>query len=201
MASFIERYRWLQEKTGHALQSLRVHQLIIALIFIDATLVIIDLGYSAVRPDCHAPGEKPETPLWLEVLSHISLAITSLFLVEIPLTIWSLGVWWYWPFGSITHAWLHLFDAAVIIATFVLEVVLRGKESEAASLLVILRLWRIIKLVTGVTVGAGELDEERAEELERNKEELEETKVQLAACQEQISQLQKRLNPFLSPEE
>lgn len=47
------------------------------------------------------------------------------------------------------HAVLHVFDAAIIITTFVLEIVLKGKERELGSLLIILRLWRLIKLVGG----------------------------------------------------
>ncbi|TEB31274.1 hypothetical protein FA13DRAFT_1791555 [Coprinellus micaceus] len=101
---------------------------------------------------------------------------------------------WYNPWGRVSHAWLHLFDAVVIVATFVLEVILRGRDAELAALLVILRLWRIVKLVTGVTVGIEEVDEERAKELEKTKEELSRIKVELASAQEQVITLQRRLN-------
>ena len=85
----------------------------------------------------------------MAVLSYISLVITSLFLFEIPLTIWALGLQYLNPFGPVPHASLHLFDSIIIITTFVLEVVLRGKEQELAGLLVVLRLWRLVKLVGG----------------------------------------------------
>ena len=45
---------------------------------------------------------------------------------------------------------MHFFDAVVIITTFVLEVVLRGRERELAGLLIVLRLWRLVKLVQGM---------------------------------------------------
>ncbi len=83
------------------------------------------------------------------MLSLISTVITTLFLIEIPLTIWSLGLEFYKPHGRVPHASLHLFDATIIITTFVLEVVLRGKERELAGLLITLRLWRLMKLVGG----------------------------------------------------
>ena len=83
------------------------------------------------------------------MLSLISIAITTLFLIEIPLTLWSLGPEFYKPQGRFPHASLHLFDAIVIVTTFVLEVILRGKERELAGLLIILRLWRLLKLVGG----------------------------------------------------
>lgn len=43
----------------------------------------------------------------------------------------------------------HLFDAFVIITSFIMDVVLRGRERELAGLLILLRLWRLIKLVGG----------------------------------------------------
>ena len=79
----------------------------------------------------------------------ISIVITTLFLIEIPLTLWSIGSEFYNPYGRFPHASLHIFDAIIILTTFVLEVVLRGKERELAGLLVILRLWRLLKLVGG----------------------------------------------------
>ena len=93
--------------------------------------------------------EGPDAPLWLDVLAHISLGITTLFLVEVPVTLWALGPAYYNPFGSFPHASLHLFDALVILGTFVLEIVLKGRERELAGLLIILRLWRLVKLVGG----------------------------------------------------
>ncbi|KAJ6630688.1 hypothetical protein B0H10DRAFT_2160101 [Mycena sp. CBHHK59/15] len=107
----------------------------------------------------------PDAPAWLDALAHVSLAITSFFLLEIPLSLWALGSRFYSPRGGVPHAALHLFDAFIIITTFVLEVVLKGREQELAGLLVILRLWRLIKLVGGVTVGVGEVGEEDAVQL------------------------------------
>lgn len=105
------------------------------------------MGYAFLHDGC-TPSAGP-APVWLEVLAHISLGITSFFLLEIPLTLWALGPRFYDPFGRVPHASLHLWDGFIIITTFVLEVVLRGKEQELAGLLVILRLWRLVKLVGG----------------------------------------------------
>jgi len=91
-----------------------------------------------------------DSPAWLEVLSHISLVITTLFLVEIPMSIWALGLGYMNPFGPVPHSTIHAFDAIIIITTFTLEIILRGKERELAGLLVILRLWRLVKLVGGM---------------------------------------------------
>lgn len=109
--------------------------------------MLADLTYTFLSSGCTPEG--PEAPQWLEILAHISLVITTLFLIEIPLTLWAFGVEFYNPLGKVTHARLHLFDALIIVTTFVLEVVLKGRERELAGLLIILRLWRLIKLVGG----------------------------------------------------
>jgi len=160
------------------------------LIAIDAVCVLADLAYTFLTPDCPAP----ESPEWLEVFAHISLVITTLFLIEIPLSLWALGFQHLNPFGPAPHASLHLFDALVIVTTFTLEVTLRGKEQELAGLLVILRLWRLVKLVGGVAVGVGEIDEATMELLEETRRELEKTKAELATAQEENKKLKEKLN-------
>ncbi|KAH9484237.1 Voltage-gated hydrogen channel 1 [Psilocybe cubensis] len=165
-------------KTAHVLEHPTLHKVVITLITVDAICVLADLAYSFLSPTCAPPGEG-DNPEWLEVLSHISLAITTLFLIEIPLNLWAFGPQHINPFGPVPHAGLHAFDSIIILTTFVLEVILRGKERELAGLLVILRLWRLVKLVGGVAVGAGELEEETAKELEEMKAELDKVRAEL----------------------
>jgi len=172
-----------RERTAEFLESSVLHKLVILLITIDASCVLADLGYAFLDEGC-TPPEGPDAPVWLSVLSHISLGITAFFLLEIPLTLWSLGARFYNPWGRVPHAVLHLFDAFIIITTFVLEVILKGKEQELAGLLIILRLWRLVKLVGGVSVGVGELGEEdavRAAEAESQVEALKKENADLRA--------------------
>jgi hypothetical protein len=42
---------------------------------------------------------------------------------------------------SYLKSWYHLFDACVILGGFIIDVALRGTVEEAASLIVVLRLW------------------------------------------------------------
>lgn len=120
---------------------------------IDASCVLADLVYTFLTDSCPSPtdpsGEEP--PAWLEVLSHISLGITTFFLLEIPLHVWAFGPAYYMPLSKkYAMSSLHLFDALVIVTTFVLEAVLRGKEQELVGLLILFRLWRLVKLVGGM---------------------------------------------------
>lgn len=112
---------------------------------VDATCVLADLIYTFLSLGCNPE----DSPQWLEALAHVSLVITILFLIEIPMAIWAFGLQYYNPFGRTTHAALHLFDAAIIVVTFILEVVLKGRERELAGMIIVLRLWRLIKLVGG----------------------------------------------------
>lgn len=175
---------------------------------IDATCVLADLGFTVLSDSC-TPLD--EGPAWLEVLATISLAITTLFLIEIPIALWTFGVRFYNPFSDVPHSTLHLFDAAIIITTFILEFVLKGRQRELAGLLIILRLWRLVKLVggnfkldpflpsrlttfpTGIAVGAAELGEETAEELEETKRQLEGTTIALAKAREENRKLRGRV--------
>ncbi|KAF7363350.1 hypothetical protein MSAN_00990400 [Mycena sanguinolenta] len=149
-----------RERTAEFLESPWLHRFVITLIAIDASCVLADLGYAFLHESCVPEGS--EGPAWLEVLAHISLGITTFFLIEIPVTLWALGWTFYNPWSGVPHASLHLFDAFIIVMTFVLEIVLKGREQELAGLLVILRLWRLVKLVGGVSVGVGEIGEQDA---------------------------------------
>lgn len=73
------------------------------------------------------------------------------------------------------NSWFHCFDAAVIIAGFVVDVLLHGILEEVASLVVVLRLWRFFKIIEEFSVGAEEqMDglELRIEQLDKENEEL-----------------------------
>lgn len=180
-----------RSKLRRFLDSRSLHKAVIALITIDTACVLADLIYTFLSPICTPEG--PEAPQWLEVLAHISLVITTLFLIEIPLTLWAFGAEFYNPLGKVTHARFHLFDAAIILTTFVLEVVLKGRERELAGLLIVLRLWRLIKLVGGVAVGTSELAEE---ELAETREELAQTRAALSDARIENQALKARLTAF-----
>ncbi|KAG1891249.1 hypothetical protein F4604DRAFT_1705109 [Suillus subluteus] len=179
-----------RENVSCILESQRFHTFVIALIVIDATCVLADLGFTVLSDGCTPSDDGPE---WLEVLATISLAITTLFLIEIPVTLWAFGIRFYTPFSGVPHAAFHLFDVAIIITTFVLEFVLKGRQRELAGLLIMLRLWRLVKLVGGIAVGAAELEEETAQELDQTKRQLEGTTIALAKAREENRKLRGRV--------
>ncbi|KAL1408081.1 hypothetical protein Q8F55_004879 [Vanrija albida] len=148
-----------QKKVGRLLESQATHRFLLLLIAIDAAFVLIDLGYAILHPPCDG---LPSPPPVLDYLSDASLAIDLLFLLELPLEMYAFGPRF---FGlslqkrPAPHFILHVFDALVILGTVVLEIALSGRERELAGLLVVLRLWRIVKLAGGMATSAAEWDE------------------------------------------
>jgi voltage-gated hydrogen channel 1 len=74
-------------------------------------------------------------------------------------------------------SYFHSFDAIVIVAGFIVDVLLHGILEEVASLVIVLRLWRFFKIIEEFSVGAQEqMDglELRIESLESENKDLKE---------------------------
>jgi len=189
--NLIRRERW-RIKTGEILETDRLHKLIIGLTLVDATIVITDLSYVFLNQTCDMRGD-PELPLWLEILAHISLTITALFLIEIPLALWAFSWTYYWPLSyDYPHPGFHLLDAVVIIGSFAIEVGLKGKDRELASLFIIFRMWRIVKVVGGVAVGVNEYNETADKELRESRKEIEKLKNRITELEAENETLKDR---------
>jgi len=137
------------------------------------------------------------------MLSDISLGITVVFVIELIVFTWAFGPMYY--LGSV----LHFCDAAIIIATFVLEVVFKGRDRDLAAVLILFRLVRFagggMQTLLGVSeniylkcrtaaVGVGELDEETKKELEKTRQELDEKTQALEEKQEEVEALKLKLS-------
>lgn len=117
--------------------------------------------------------------------------------------------------SSLKDSTLHLLDAFVITSTFVLEVALRGREKELAGLLVLVRLWRLVKLAGGgelfsipisttpanflilsliaVAVGVGEVDEASLRRLLETEERLQGIEGELRGERETLARIRAHL--------
>lgn len=81
----------------------------------------------------------------------------------------------------------HVFDATIIIVSFIFEVSLQGVEEEVASLIIILRLLRVVKIIDEISVGA-------AEEMKELEDKLEESTNELRELREEVARLRYRGN-------
>ncbi|ETI21826.1 hypothetical protein G647_05895 [Cladophialophora carrionii CBS 160.54] len=105
-----------------------------------------------------------------QVLGYMSLVFSCLFMAELLGSVFAFGFHYFaTPF--------HAFDALVIIAAFAfaIDLVLRaGPLEEAGSIVVVLRLWRIFKIIEEFSSGAEEDQlaelQERIETLEKQKD-------------------------------
>lgn len=62
--------------------------------------------------------------------------------------------------NSFFKDWFHCFDAFIIVTSFTVDLVTHGVVEQIASLVIMLRLWRLVKMVEEMSVGASEQMEE-----------------------------------------
>lgn len=61
----------------------------------------------------------------------------------------------------------HIFDSVIILAAFVIDVTLHGTDEELGSLVVILRLWRVFKIIEELSSAGQDSLEKYEEEIEQ----------------------------------
>lgn len=108
-----------------------------------------------------------------EGLTIAGLVFSSLFLIELVLCVIAFG-WRYFA------EWFHLLDGIVIVASFVIDVLSHGIVEEIASLVIVFRLFRFVKVVEEMSMGAAERMEGLEEQLAILRRENGEMKRQLA---------------------
>ncbi|KAI9358792.1 hypothetical protein BD770DRAFT_442993 [Pilaira anomala] len=192
---FILQERTWREKLGEKLETQNFHIAVLGLVAIDTICAVIQIVYTFFH-ECQAPftalssSSSKEGLLFIafEMAEVIGISIVFLFLVECILCLIAFGPGYYlpgWP-----HWKLHVFDAFVVIMSVVLEVGLRGKEREVAGLLIIFRLWRIVKVVESVIKSVSFTHEEELESLKEAYKELEsKLKMQEEKNQELLNKL------------
>ncbi|KAI9274207.1 hypothetical protein BY458DRAFT_539499 [Sporodiniella umbellata] len=179
-----------RKRLGKTLETSRFHIVILGLTLLDALCVLIQITFTFFHECSSAPFTASS---WLAVAFRLaelfSLLICILFMSEILLSLIAFGPAYYlpgWP-----HWKLHLFDATVVTTTFVLEFVLKGKEREVAGLLIVFRLWRVVKVIEAVVLSVNFTNEETLDKMKKKYAELED---QLKAEQEKNIKLEQQLN-------
>ncbi|KAI8827195.1 uncharacterized protein EV422DRAFT_31015 [Fimicolochytrium jonesii] len=158
----------LSARLAKLLESHSFHVGILILVALDLGCVIAELvvSFMELEHQCDSTGQplpnpdEPEETLWLHLLSLASLVILALFILEHAARMCVFGVRYY------IHNPLHLFDLTVVLASLVLEVVLKGAAGEIAGLLIVLRCWRLVRVIDGVATAVETTTEERMVKLE-----------------------------------
>ncbi|KAF9152333.1 hypothetical protein BG015_005449 [Linnemannia schmuckeri] len=175
--SCVKRTRY---RIGKAIECKAAHITILLLTLCDIVLVVLQIGASLLHLD------ETEHEHWLLALfGHLSLAIVSIFMLEILLKLFSFGPRYYWK--GTPHWILHLLDAFIILTSFLLEIFLKGAEQELSSLLIVFRLWRVLKLTGTVAIEVSEHDQAHVALLEEKVKSLEH---ELEECHLKIQRLE-----------
>lgn len=129
----------------HALLTSRVgHYSVLLLVTLDVACIFADFLISLYSCEhfCHSQ-DHAGAQQWenvQDVLSKVSVAFSTLFLVELLASVWAFG-------REFFQSKFRVFDAFVITTGFVLDVCLKGVLEEVGSIVVVLRFWRVFKLL------------------------------------------------------
>ncbi|KAI1402949.1 hypothetical protein F4819DRAFT_256592 [Hypoxylon fuscum] len=145
-------YHRAQVATSRFINSRTKHWLVLVLIILDVAGIMSDLFIALIT--CELGVEHDE---WVEptrnALTIFSLSLSCVFLAELFLSVFADG-WGYFA------SWLHCFDALVVVVGFAIDLFEHNTVEVIASLVVMLRLWRFVKIVDEFSVEASEQTEE-----------------------------------------
>ncbi|KAH7619219.1 hypothetical protein Ndes2526B_g06173 [Nannochloris sp. 'desiccata'] len=143
--------KWLAKK----LESRPVHITVVALVLLDLILILTDLALLSFYPieeeSPHAVHTAENTFAW------ISVGILSLFTLEQLIKLAVFGPSYFY------RVW-HALDALIIVTSLVLEILLRGPSREVVSLLIIFRLWRLVRIMHAIAEEIATEHEESAKQ-------------------------------------
>ncbi|XP_075836152.1 voltage-gated hydrogen channel 1 isoform X2 [Microtus pennsylvanicus] len=119
----------------------RFQVVIICLVILDALLVLAELllDLKIIEPD--------GKDYVVKVFHYMSFAILVFFMLEISLKIFVFRLEFF-------HHKFEILDAIVVVVSFVLDLILLFKKHqfEALGLLILLRLWRVARIINGIII-------------------------------------------------
>ncbi|CAG5132538.1 unnamed protein product [Candidula unifasciata] len=132
--------RSLRQKLGLIINSQKLMVLVVVLVIVDCIVVLLEL---AIDLTILQLGDN--LAFLPPVLSYSGLFILGIFLVEILLRIYVMGL------SFFSHK-MEVFDAVVVVISFALDLTFGHSDDASAGvgLLIILRLWRVTRIISGV---------------------------------------------------
>ncbi|XP_069475640.1 voltage-gated hydrogen channel 1 [Ambystoma mexicanum] len=177
--SFRQALKWLM--ASHKFQIA-----IVVLVIVDALFVLVELllDLNIIHPDPQHIAPR--------VFHYLSMSILSFFLIELFFKVYAFR-------AEFFHHKFEVMDAVVIVVSFVLDVVYISREDvfNAVGLLILLRLWRVARIINGIIISIQSRHEEKINKLKVEKKQLVEQVTQLkqqtAEQEEEIHRLQNLL--------
>ena len=130
--------RSFRERLTHFVNTNKFQIGIVCLVIFDCLLVISELLINLRVFELHEASSVPQ------ILHYISIGILSLFIIEIGVKVYCMRLDYFKRRSEI-------FDALIVIVTFSLDVAFANKEGlqSGVGLIIVLRLWRITKILNG----------------------------------------------------
>ncbi|NXX84278.1 HVCN1 protein, partial [Urocolius indicus] len=145
-----------QDMMKKLFSSHRFQILVVCLVILDALLVLGELlmDLKIIHPDKYNITPK--------VFHYLSLSILTIFLVEVGFKIFV----YRWEFFQ--HKF-EVLDGVVVAVSFILDVVLifHEHELEAVGLLILLRLWRVARILNGIILSVKTRSEQQVAKLKQ----------------------------------
>ncbi|RIA93914.1 hypothetical protein C1645_761306 [Glomus cerebriforme] len=156
-SSFKMKTNDTRDRLADLFESRKAHWITLGLVTADFISVFAVIIVSFLWPEF-----EEEEHIVFVILEYIAFIINAIFVVEVVLKLFIFGIRYY---TKVQHWPLHCFDAIIVITTFLLDFSLSGKQREVAGLLILFRLWRLIKVLSTVAVGLIEYDEDKSDQL------------------------------------
>ncbi|XP_062516900.1 voltage-gated hydrogen channel 1-like [Corticium candelabrum] len=108
---------------------------------------------------CITKGEEQINPGF--VLHVLGLVVLGVFLLELCLKLYSFGL-------SFFKHKMEVFDGVIVVVSFAMDAAYGGDEDawDGVGLLVLLRMWRVVRIVNGVVLSVKKKSEKRINELQ-----------------------------------
>jgi hypothetical protein len=122
------------------------------------------------------------------VLHVLGLIVLGIFVVELCLKLYSFGL-------SFFKHKMEVFDGIIVVVSFAMDAAYGGDEDawDGVGLLVLLRLWRVVRIVNGVVLSVKKKSEKRIHEiqtqLKESSDEVDRLKLQVEAQMVEIEKL------------
>lgn len=170
-----------QEKLQRILHSHKFQVFIITLVVVDCLLVITELILDVRLLEHHEEGRKIDETA-PHVLHYMSIAILSIFIIEISVKVYAFRLEFF------RHK-LEVFDAFVVFLSFSLDVAFRdeGSITNAFGLFIMLRLWRVVRILNGVVLSVKTQAEHKLHKERQMKEGIEQ---ELMKCRDYANALE-----------
>ncbi|KAI0431181.1 hypothetical protein F5Y09DRAFT_305392 [Xylaria sp. FL1042] len=164
-SSYMQRAR---AQTHRFFASRTKHWLVLTLILLDVAGILAEIFIALITCELHRRDEAWVAPT-MRALMVFALTMSCVFMVELAGEVFADGLKFF-------ANWFHCLDAFVIVGSFAVDLLEHGTAEEIASLVIVLRLWRFVKIIQEFSVEQEELMEglrRRIEELEGQVEDLE----------------------------